>query len=214
MSKSYDSVLDLVQAILPDDRDYHKRLENYQAERNVSRALHVLRCAKRKTLTEVANKVGREARDIEKIEESANDKLSISDLAVFTHALDTNLQIHFVPKNATAVDSIKYLAFQIKKHLDNLADTVQDDETIEKGVRSFYEEFLFNMMHLSFVSLTKLQGQELDNQDLKHLAEEARGITENLLSKIEASSDLSEEGTLVIQPEFLDARSEKIGSLR
>ena len=84
MSKSYDSVLDLVQAILPDDRDYHKRLEIYQAERNVSRALHVLRCAKRKTLTEVANKVGRKASEIEKIEDSANDKLSISDLAVFT----------------------------------------------------------------------------------------------------------------------------------
>ena len=98
--------------------------------------------------------------------------------------------------------------------LIGLADTVQDDESIGRGVRSFYEEFLFNMMHLSFVSLTKLRGQELDNQDLKHLAEEARGITENLLSKIDASSDLSEEGTLVIQPEFLDTGGEKIGSLR
>jgi hypothetical protein len=54
------------------------------------------------------------------------------------------------------VESIKHHAFQIKKHLDQLASLAHKDVGISKGVEKSFGETLFNMPQIIADSARKL----------------------------------------------------------
>ena len=70
------------------------------------------------------------------------------------------MEVIFSKMPMTAVDNVKYHTFEIKKHLDRLAELAQKDERIKKGVTEFFAEYLFNSLAFFCDSASKLKPVE------------------------------------------------------
>ncbi len=108
---------------------------------------------------EIASKPSCTQSRVSKLENSGIDAIKVSELVSYTQALGLNMSISF-HEEMTSVESVKYDAFEIKKHLDHLADFAYRDDEIFEGVKDFYNEYLTNILRLFKQSTSKLTQKE------------------------------------------------------
>jgi len=154
MAKQYESVSELAKD-LTDDRDFLRDLEEELADKSLARTLFTIRCRGGVTQAEMADRLGYTQSRISKLENGGLDRIKVSDLVAYAKALGLQTSISF-HKKMTAVEWVKFHAFQIKDYLDQLAGLAHKDEGIFKGVRDFYGETLFNFLRLFEQSAAKL----------------------------------------------------------
>ncbi|NCD33397.1 MAG: XRE family transcriptional regulator [Spartobacteria bacterium] len=153
----YNSVADMVDS-LTDDTHFKAELEQELNNKSMAKTLFAMRCRRGITQAEMAEKIGCTQSRLSKLENTDNENIKMGDLIDYANVLGLNLSINFHEK-MTAVESIKYHAFQIRKHLDHLAQLAHGDEQILSGVKEFFNEYLFNMLNLFKKSADKLPAE-------------------------------------------------------
>jgi len=98
---------------------------------------------------------------VSKLENSGVDTIKVSDLVAYAQALGLNMSISF-HENMTSVDCVESHAFEIKKHLDHLANLAHRDDNIFEGVKDFYNEYLMNILRLFKQSANKLPKKNIE----------------------------------------------------
>ena len=154
MAKRYKSVLAAVQSLI-DDRQFQEEFEQQVASKQLSKTLFAMRCRKGFTQSEMAEKLGCTQSRVSKIENTVVEKIRVSDIVAYTQVLDMGLSINF-RGSTSAVDCVKFHAFQIKKYLDDLAEMAHRDDDVLEGVKKFYIECLHNVLVLIKNSADKL----------------------------------------------------------
>ncbi len=146
MAKQYNSVSELVEH-LTDDKAFRADLQKEIAAKSLAKTLFVMRCSKGITQAQMAERLGCGQARISKLENSTLDSIKVADLVSYAKALDLQLSIGF-HKNFTAAEWVKFYAFQIKRHLDYLAELAHKDDQINKGVTAFFREAIVNILNL------------------------------------------------------------------
>lgn len=153
---AYNSVSEMVKNLV-EDKEFQAEFERELANKKLAKTLFAMRCAQGITQSEIALRMNCTQGRISKLENSGIDGIRVGDLVLYAKALNLQTSIGF-EKDIKTVDRVKYHAFQIKKHLDQLADLAHQDDQIFYGVLKFYKEYLFNTLELfkkSFDKLTK-----------------------------------------------------------
>jgi transcriptional regulator with XRE-family HTH domain len=164
MGKQYSSVSEVVKN-LTDDKKFQDDFIRQIADKSLSKTLFVMRCSKGITQAEIASKLNCTQSRVSKLENSALDAIKVSDLVAYAQALGLNMAISFRNK-MTAVECVKFHAFEIKKHLDHLADLAHRDDDIFEGVKNFYNEYLLNILQLFKQSASKLAKEKIKKSDV------------------------------------------------
>ena len=154
MGKQYKSVSEVVKH-LTEDKGFQEEFDRQISDKKLAKTLFAMRCSKGIKQSEMAAKLNCTQSRISKLENSGVDAIKVSDLVEYAQVLNLNMSISF-HKGLTSVESVKYHAFQIKKHLDHLADLAHRDDEIFHGVKNFYNECLVNILHLFQQSVRKL----------------------------------------------------------
>lgn len=157
MERRCAPVLDLERDRVTDGM-FHDELEGRPADDSVSRALSTLRCSRKLTQEELANRAGCTQSKISRIENSGNDRLKLDDLAMYARAFNMQVSIDFAPESSSA-DAAERLARQIRNGLDNVAERVQREGAADEGAKKAYEAFLFEMLDLFMDNLEGLRAQ-------------------------------------------------------
>ena len=153
-SKEYNSVLELVKDI-SDDKSFQKEFEKEVADKSLSKTLFTMRCQKGITQTRMAELLGCTQGRLSKLENASVNSIKVSDLLAYSKVLELDMTVQF-HESMSVVESVKYHAFEIKKHLDKLAELASRDDDIFDGVVNFYGEYLDNMLKLFEDSAKKL----------------------------------------------------------
>lgn len=153
MERRCAPVLDLKRETLTDGT-FHDELEGCPADDSVPRALSTLRCSRKLTQEELANRAGCTQSKISRIENSGNDRLKLDDLTMYARAFNMRVSIDFAPESSSA-DATVRLARQIRNGLDNVAEWARREGASDDGAKKAYEAFLFEMLDLF---MDKLEG--------------------------------------------------------
>lgn len=172
MAKQYKSVSDVVEN-LTDDKKFHEEFDKLVTDKLLSKTLFTMRCSKGVTQKEMAEKLKCTQSRVSKLEHSGLDAIKVSDLVSYADALGLNTSIAF-HENMNSVESVKFHAFEIKKHLDHLADLAHRDDDIFEGVKNFYNEYLLSILRLFKQSESKLKR----NKEQRHSVLEVTAPTE------------------------------------
>lgn len=164
MGKKYKSVSDVVKN-LSEDKNFHDDFENQVFDKMLSKTLFAMRCSKGVTQAEMAEKMDCTQSRVSKLEHSGLDAIKVSDLVSYADALNLKMSIAF-HEDMTSVESVKFHAFEIKKHLDHLADLAHRDDDIFEGVKDFYNEYLLNILRLFKQSENKLTKKKTQKRDV------------------------------------------------
>ncbi len=154
MGKRYKTVSEMIRQ-LSEDKEFGDKFDRQISGQTLSKTLFAMRCSMGITQSEIASKMNCTQSRISKLEKSGVDAIKVSDLIAYAQALGLNLSISF-HKEMTSVESVRFHALQIKKHLDYLADLSHRDDDIFKGVKDFYSEYLVNILRLFKQSVEKL----------------------------------------------------------
>jgi transcriptional regulator with XRE-family HTH domain len=154
MARQYRSVTDMI-AGETSDQELVSELQQEIEDTRLAKTLIIMRTAAGITQAEMAKKLGRTQGSVSKLEHARNDSIKVSDLMAYADALDLVLSISF-QEEKNAVESVKYHAFQIQKHLDHLAKLAHRDDDILEGVKRFFSETLYNVLRLIGESVEKL----------------------------------------------------------
>ena len=155
MGKKYKSVSDVVKN-LSDDKGFHEDFKNQAFDKMLSKTLFAMRCSKGVTQAEMAEKMDCTQSRVSKLEHSGLDTIKVSDLVSYAGALDLKMSIAF-HEDMTSVESVKFHAFEIKKHLDHLADLAHRDDGIFEGVKEFNHSLIVSNFLKRRKSLTREQ---------------------------------------------------------
>jgi transcriptional regulator with XRE-family HTH domain len=164
MGRKYKSVSEVVKN-LTDDKKFHEDFKNQVFDKMLSKTLFAMRCSKGITQAEMAEKLNCTQSRVSKLEHSGLDAIKVSDLVSYAQALGLKMSIAF-HEEMTSVESVKFHAFEIKKHLDHLADLAHRDDDIFEGVKDFYNEYLLNILRLFKQSETKLAKKKPQKRDI------------------------------------------------
>ena len=159
MSKKYTSVASAVKD-LSRDTGFTSDLEQEISDRALSKAMFAMRCGAGLSQKQLAERMKCSQSRISKLEVSPNRAVKVSDLIDFGDAFDLDLSFMFHKPKKT-VDWVKYHAFEIKKHLDHLAELAHKDPDIDKGVTEFFSEAAFNLLSFIQKSAEKLPNKEV-----------------------------------------------------
>jgi transcriptional regulator with XRE-family HTH domain len=144
MAKHYSAVMDMVRDI-SSDKSFASDLNNELENRQISKALFVMRCKAGLTQKQMAGKMKCSQAKISKIESSQDTRLSISDLADYCSALGMRLEIGFSDMRMSMVDKVKWHFFKLKGLIDEMLNMAKGDETMERGVAKFTTEAFVNI---------------------------------------------------------------------
>lgn len=158
MGKRYKSVSEVVKN-LTDDKHFQEEFDRQISDKTLSKTLFAMRCSKGMTQAEIASKLKCTQSRVSKLENSGIDAIKVSELVAYAQALGLNMSISF-HEEMTSVESVKFHAFEIKKHLDHLAGLAHRDDEIFEGVKDFYNEYLINILRLFKQSAGKLTHKE------------------------------------------------------
>ena len=162
MGTRYKSVSEVVKQ-LTDDKEFQEEFDRQISEKTLSKTLFVMRCSKGITQSEIASRLNCTQSRVSKLENAGVDSIKVSDLVAYAQALGLNMSISF-HENMTSVESVKFHAFEIKKHLDHLANLAHRDDEIFKGVKDFYNEYLINIIRLFKKSADKLPKKNIEKR--------------------------------------------------
>ena len=120
------------------DRRLHRR--------QIVKDLMVLRASWGLSQGDVAEKMGCTQSRISKLESSKDMNLTLSDLASYACAVGFRVGVVVAPRETTAVERVKFHAFQIKHELDRIVELVKGDQKLAQGVAGFINEAFFNLV--------------------------------------------------------------------
>lgn len=162
MGKRYKSVSEVVKQ-LTDDKEFQEEFDRQISDKTLSKTLFAMRCSKGITQSEIASRLNCTQSRVSKLENAGVDAIKVSDLVAYAQALGLNMSISF-HENMTSVECVKFHAFEIKKHLDHLADLAHRDDEIFKGVKDFYNDYLINIIRLFKQSADKLPKKNIEKR--------------------------------------------------
>ncbi len=162
MGKRYKSVSEVVKK-LTDDKEFQEEFDRQISDRTLSKTLFAMRCSKGITQSVIASRLNCTQSRVSKLEYSGVEAIKVSDLVAYAQALGLNMSISF-HENMTSVDCVKFHAFEIKKHLDHLANLAHRDDDIFEGVKDFYNEYLMNIIRLFKQSANKLPKKNIEKR--------------------------------------------------
>lgn len=154
MGKKYQSVSELV-GHLTNDKKLQAEFEREVADKNLAKTLFSMRCSKGLTQADMAKRIDCTQSRVSKLEDTPAADIRVGDLMSYAKALDLNLSIGFHPE-MTSAECVKLHAFEIKRHLDLLAQLAHRDDAIFEGVKKFFAEALDNILSLFTESAKKL----------------------------------------------------------
>ncbi len=105
-----------------------------------------MRAAKGLSQKDLAERIECSQSRISKFEASDDDDLRLGDLREYLHAINLDIRGIISPHNWSAVDQIKFHAFQIRDCLAKLSKLANDDEKIAQGLQVFHLETLYDLM--------------------------------------------------------------------
>lgn len=153
--KKFSNVNDMVKAISKDSTFKKEFDEDFKSKKTV-RLLASSRAAKGLTQSDLAKKIGCGQPRISKIENGNDSQLKLQDITDYATALDLQISAVFNPKEHSAVEEIKYHAFEIQNRLEKLADLAKKDDALYAGVSGFFGETLFNLLNIFESAVGKL----------------------------------------------------------
>ena len=165
--RQYASVSQMVDD-LSEDVTFNEEVAQQIARREVVKRLFAVRTANGISQQEIAQHLGCSQSRVSKIENGEDSVLRLRELEAYAKALDCDVQILFKNRDATAVDDVKYHAFQIKRSLDRLAELGCRDEAVAQGVANFFGEAFFNLVKMLQDSASKLPSRPDDDAPYVH----------------------------------------------
>lgn len=135
---------------------FQKKFAKEIQNKNISKFLFSFRCKYNLTQKQLAGKIRCSQSRISKIESSYNYEVTIKDLLDYAKALNMQLEVGYRNPSAKIVDLIKYHAFKIKYYLEKLTELVKKDETLNKGIKQFHGETIYNLVKITLDSLSQL----------------------------------------------------------
>jgi len=181
MGKKYKSIKDLVEG-LSESQEFKENIKNEILSRSLAKYLFTLRCENNLTQKELSDRVGCSQSRISKIEGSYDKDITLSDLFDYGEAFNLQLELGYRNKNAKIVDLVNYHIFRIKEYLNALTNIAKGDKSIDKGVFTFFEETLYNMIDLVTENLSKLD--TIKNKRLRD-AKEPIHLSSPLIDKLD-----------------------------
>jgi transcriptional regulator with XRE-family HTH domain len=160
----YESVSQMVRQTTDDA--FAAEFERLLRSQRIVKDLMVLRATRELSQEDVAKKMRCTQSRISKLESSKDVDLSLGDLAKYANAVGFRVGVMLEPEGTTAVDRVKWLAFQIKHQLDQLADLAKDDQKIAHGVADFFSEAFFNLVSMLQDSAKKLPCHPEDGEPI------------------------------------------------
>jgi len=164
---------------LTEDKDFQEELEQEVADKALAKTLFAMRCSGGITQAEMASRIGCTQSRLSKLENSGTAGIKVGDLIAYAKALGLNLSISF-QREMTSVESVKLHAFEIKKHLDHLAELAHRDDAIFDGVKNFYSEYLVNILHLFSESADKLPKKPKESRPVLEIHPPTEGVGEEV----------------------------------
>jgi transcriptional regulator with XRE-family HTH domain len=154
VGRKYATVADLVRDT--SEADFADEFDKHQSERNLIRALTVLRCVKGLSQAELAERMNCGQPKISKLESSTDADLNLGDTLSYASAMQQTVRISLTPDRATGVDHVRFYAACIKHELDRLVKIAGDDKEIGDGVEAFAIETVQRMLAMIEESISKL----------------------------------------------------------
>jgi transcriptional regulator with XRE-family HTH domain len=135
-------------AILGGDPGAEQRVEALVQQGQLAMLMADARVSKGISQRQLAKKMGCSASKVCKVESAQDADLRVGDIVRYLSALGLETTVGFEDKSLPAAVQIKRSVFLIKDKLDALADLAKqvDDETVVKGIHTFYVEVLFNFL--------------------------------------------------------------------
>lgn len=153
--RQYASVSDLLRDVAPDD-EFASEVDARIARRQVIKHLLALRAAKGLSQKDVAERLGCTQSRVSKLENASDNDVRLGDLFAYCDALGLHCGLVLSRRHPTAVDQIKYHAFNIRHILEDLVNLVGQDELMSTGVAKLHLETLVNLVKLVAESAEKL----------------------------------------------------------
>lgn len=144
-NKTYPNVTELVRDV-SEDKSFADDFEKHVAERFIAKTLLGLRAELGISQKEIADSMQCTQSRVSKLENSTDTQLRLGDVDEYLKALGLELHIIMQPTSWTAVDEVKYHAFEMKKDLDGIVKLAHGDEKIVEGVRNFWAEAFVNVL--------------------------------------------------------------------
>lgn len=176
MGDKYKSVLEMIRNISSDE-SYKELASNQIKDRKLAKLLFYLRCNHGLSQKELAAKIGCTQSRISKIEHALDKHLTIQDLLDYAKALNIQLEIGYRHPSIKIVDLIKYHAFKIKAHLNELNALAKDDTALSQSIKKFHLE--------AFLNIGKIIGDSLSQLDFKQKAHKGEVDTIHISTPLE-----------------------------
>ena len=206
MANGYRNVLELARATISDK--FARKLHTYARRRSLSSSLCVFRCSKGLTQKQLAKNMGITEARVARCEDGTDSGVTISYLNRYANAFDMKVTILLDSKEISeeqtvAVHAIKQHVFQIHHQLSKLTNLAEDDGVIQKGVDNFHQEYLYNILRLFIGNYHKLQGQEIEKDELAKLTE---SIHETIMETMELNDSETPQELEQPSPVLLTAK--------
>ena len=139
-----------------EDQEFEGEFQNQLRRRQAINRLMMVRGVKGLSQKGIADKLGCTQSRISKMESSDDHGITIGDLVKYAAAIDLSTVIMFMPKDAKAVDRVKFHAMQIKALVDGLAGLAENDSALAEGVKVFFGEAAYNLLRILQEAADKL----------------------------------------------------------
>lgn len=96
---------------------------------------------------DIADKLGVTQSAISKWESSTDEELSVRIIRDYARTTKRHLMVCFGPR-LNHVEAVKRHAFEMKRHLSELAALARSDEDLQAGIEKFFGEALYNILDI------------------------------------------------------------------
>lgn len=147
VSKSYTSAIEMMREI-SNDEELIREAEGMIDDRRIISSLLAFRAASGLSQADVASKLKCSQSRVSKLEGSNDADVRLGDLREYAAAIGCELKAGVMPCNLTATELVKCHAFQINKHMEDMAVLAQSDEHIANGIAQFFFEVFVNLSYM------------------------------------------------------------------
>lgn len=145
-AKRYSCVDEMLRGIELDSEfvgDFNQKVES----EILSAQLQQIRVQAGLTQRELGERLGITQGAVSKIEHKADDDLTLKEIGSFLASTSSSMHLRIGSPQPKA-EQIKHHAFEIRRLLDELAETAGEDGEIKQGVQDFWMEVVVNLTSL------------------------------------------------------------------
>ena len=142
--RRFKSVAELVNAEVSAP-EVQKAMAAMEKQTRLVTKLALLRQQAGLTQGQMAERMGITQSAISKLESGADDDLTVRELREYAKQTTQRIGVTF-GRPMNHVEAVKHHAFQIRAHLNALAELAQKDSEIEQAIQGFFGEAFFNIL--------------------------------------------------------------------